>query len=47
MFIIFFRVFLLVIGGEFMESNRRDALEAVLDQDDIQRVKNFNNLFKI
>lgn len=28
----------LVIGGEFMESSRRDALEAILDQDDIQRV---------
>ena len=28
----------LVLAGEFMESSRRAVLEAVLDQDDIQRV---------
>jgi len=37
-----------VVGGEFMESSRRDVIEAVLDQDDIQAVKmiisNINNL---
>jgi hypothetical protein len=30
----------LVVSGEFMESSRRDVLEAVLDQDDIQAVIN-------
>jgi len=29
-----------VISGEFMESSRRDVIEAVLDQDDIQAVNN-------
>ena len=28
----------LVIGGELLETSRRDVIEAVLDQDDIQRV---------
>jgi len=29
-----------VVSGEFMESSRRDVIEAVLDQDDIQAVNN-------
>ena len=29
-----------MVSGEFMESSRRDVIEAVLDQDDIQAVNN-------
>ena len=36
----------LVVAGELMETSRRDAIEAVLDQDDIQRVnQTFSYLF--
>lgn len=28
----------LVVGGELMESSKREVLEAILDQDDIQSV---------
>ncbi len=36
----------LVVGGELMESSRRAVLEAVLDQDDLQRVGIFINLLR-
>ncbi len=31
----------LVIGGELLETSRRGVIEAVLDQDDIQRVDDY------
>ena len=34
----------LVVSGEFMDSSRRDVIEAIIDQDDIQAVKFFLGL---